>query len=426
MNPLISAALWASLMLVLLVSLASLYSSPSLELGKGTIELPYALSSPLSFSISLSVSLSPSFPPSRSLLCFTQFRIAVADDGHLAEPLDPWGKLELVSVSQEEEREQWVVESTSGVDDLMDDWDWLLGDNEASSEWSSGKDGEWSASEDVEGQDSVGEDGSGDDNGERQCLRVGTMNVRDGAWREPERLEAVIQYLADCQLDALALQELNRWDESLLQERALRWGHNHTQFLHTNSGYHMGFTSSLPFRLVRARTEGFHHGMLHVEFERESGAIPREYVVEEPLGGDPYLFDDVNDEDEEDDIYEVAEDIYESALHMIVTHLDPHDAEMRLSEAHHIDRQGREHRLLLVFGDLNALSPRDREFYQRDHLLTALLSTPELKRKFVYTNYGGEEIIDYRVMERFFVGAHHPPLPLLPHLSSSLCDAHKC
>lgn len=342
-----------------MVSLASLYSSPSLELGK-------------------------------------------------AEPLDdPWGRLELISESKEAEREGWEAEGTNSAsnddDELMDDWDWLLGPMEPSSELENGRDGEWDDEEGEEGKERMGE---GEENDiEQRCLKVGTVNVRDGSWKEPERLEALIEYLGECDLDALALQELNRWDERLLQERALRWGHNHTQFLHTNSGYHLGFTSSLPFTLIRARTEGFHHGMLHVEFERGSGAIPRKYLINNtPSGGDPYRFDDVNDEDEEDDIYDVEEDIYESALHMIVTHLDPHDAEMRLSEAHHIDRQGREHPLLLVFGDLNALSPRDREFYDRDHLLTALLSTPELKRKFVYTDYDGEEAIDYRVMEKFFVG----------------------
>lgn len=74
----------------------------------------------------------------------------------------------------------------------------------------------------------------------------------------------------------MALQELNHWSEEQLQQVASDgWGHAHTSFLRTNTGYHLGLTSAVPFELIRRTTAGFHHGMIHVRFFHNGARRPR-------------------------------------------------------------------------------------------------------------------------------------------------------
>ena len=122
----------------------------------------------------------------------------------------------------------------------------------------------------------------------------------------------------------------------------------------------MGITSRLPFEVIRLRTDGFWHGMIHIRMIPNKSTVPFDLLNPYYLNAKE-TFDDEND-DEIDSFYNINPSL-DPALHLIVTLLDPHNATSRFEESHHIDHQSREHSRLLVLGDLNALSPYDAEHY---------------------------------------------------------------
>ena len=220
------------------------------------------------------------------------------------------------------------------------------------------------------------------------CFRMATYNIREGAHNLKEILT---KYIIDSNIDILALQELNGWEKESLSEFGKEVGHNFTVFINTTSGYHMGFTSRFPFEVIRVRTEGFHHGMIHInmfQFLNESTQ---------------WKFSDQTDDDEYDDLDDIVPDQYDLSLHLIVTHLDPHSEVSRLEEAHHIIHQAKEHRNLLLFGDLNSLSILDKPQYDATDLLsTLLISSSSVQSKFLTPDHSA---IDYQVMNKFYDGS---------------------
>ena len=206
--------------------------------------------------------------------------------------------------------------------------------------------------------------------------------------------------------DIVALQELNHWTEFGLKDKAKAWGHDYTTFLETKTGYHMGITSRLPFEVIRLRTDGFWHGMIHIRMIPNNSTVPVDLLNPHYLNAKE-TFDDENDDDEIDSFYNINPSL-DPALHLIVTHLDPHNATSRFEESHHIDHQSREHSRLLVLGDLNALSLYDAEHYNEINLFDILYHSKDdlLKNKFLYnpSTYSNQYEIDYRVLEKFYSG----------------------
>merc|ERR1712130_1081113 len=122
-----------------------------------------------------------------------------------------------------------------------------------------------------------------------------TYNIREGAG-QPGLREKLVRYIQEQDVDILALQELNGWDEALLQTYALQWGHPYAVFLRADTGYHLGLTARLPFDVIRTRHQGFWHGMIHVRFLPGPETIPG-WTASESVGEEE--FDDQNDEDDE-------------------------------------------------------------------------------------------------------------------------------
>ena len=240
-------------------------------------------------------------------------------------------------------------------------------------------------------------------NGERveKCIKVVTYNVLETpVIKVPQKVAQLANYFNHYNFDVIALQELNHWSENILAEAAKMWGHNYTIYLPTPFGYDMGISSKIPFEVIRLRTQGFHHGMIHIKL-LDSSILPilstdNEYTSTE--------FNDAGDDD--DEIANPIESIKpenEQFLHIIVSHLDPHNATKRFEESHHIDRQSREHPWLIAVGDMNALSSYDSEYYNSINLFATLNSTPQLATKFLY-QVNESKAIDYRVMDKYYNG----------------------
>ena len=230
---------------------------------------------------------------------------------------------------------------------------------------------------------------------EKKCLRIVTYNIREGANGLHSEL---VKYLQETKADIVALQELNSWSLDSLNKSALQWGHEYVTFLPARTGYNLGMTSRLPFEVIRLRTEGFWHGMIHVKMLPSPETVPLTLLAREEFS-DP--FDDAHDDDEGD--LGGIQEAPDPSLHIIITHLDPHSAENRFEEAHHVDRQSREHDRLILMGDMNALSSFDQSHYEEENLLGLLKRDPKLADKFLFLKEGANESeIDYRVMDKFY------------------------
>jgi len=236
---------------------------------------------------------------------------------------------------------------------------------------------------------------------EKECITIATYNVREGI-KNQVLMEIFTEYVQENKFDILALQELNGWSDDILGERAALWNHTYWTFLETDSGYHMGITSRLPFEVIRLRTEGFHHGMIHIRMLPGLETIPQD-LLEINNFTDP--FNDYSDDDELEDFTNISPAI-DPSLHLIVSHLDPHSSTSRFEEAHHIDHQSAEHSRLLVLGDLNALSYNDAYYYNEIDLFDTIIADSRLTDKFLYHPLPGSEQydIDYRVLDKFYNG----------------------
>ncbi|WP_420601848.1 endonuclease/exonuclease/phosphatase family protein [Flagellimonas sp.] len=152
---------------------------------------------------------------------------------------------------------------------------------------------------------------------EKETLKVMSYNIWNGfEWgKDTERKANCIEWIKSKKPDVVALQELCGYDEQMLKEDALKWGHQYVQLLKTE-GYPTGLTSNRPVELVERKLDSFWHGMLHC----------KTYGI----------------------------DFY-------VVHLSPADAKFRLREAKMIvqDIQKNQSDNYVILGDFNANSPFD-------------------------------------------------------------------
>ena len=174
-----------------------------------------------------------------------------------------------------------------------------------------------------------------------------------------DRLDRIVNYVRDSQLDFLGLSELNHFSDRKLQQFGASVGMPHTYFLYAKSGYHLGVVSKHPFDMISKETEElWHHGHIYVYLKALKVSI-------------------------------------------FVTHLSPHKSTVRRWEASKIlETWQREMAPLLVLGDLNTLSP----LYAAEHatLRSLFLSDPRLSKKFL----DAEQNIDYVPMRMLLTELH--------------------
>ena len=92
-------------------------------------------------------------------------------------------------------------------------------------------------------------------------LRVLSYNVWYGFTKQPERKKKWLEYVRSLKPDVVSLQELNSYTEEKLAEDARAWGHPHSVLLKTN-GFPTGITSRFPIKEISRTFEGYHHGLL--------------------------------------------------------------------------------------------------------------------------------------------------------------------
>lgn len=97
-------------------------------------------------------------------------------------------------------------------------------------------------------------------------LKVMTYNIWNGFdWgKDTVRKVKLINWIKSKAPDVLALQELNDYDEEMLQADAAKWGHKYVKLLKPN-GYPVGITSNKPITLKERGIKDFWHGFLHIE-----------------------------------------------------------------------------------------------------------------------------------------------------------------
>ena len=153
-------------------------------------------------------------------------------------------------------------------------------------------------------------------------LRVLSYNVWYGFTKQPERKKKFLEYVRSLKPDIVSLQELNSYTEEKLAQDARAWGHPHSALLKTG-GFPTGITSRFPIEEVSRTLEGYHHGLLSCK----TGGV-RVYVV----------------------------------------HLHPGHWEIRHREVDLLTRELAKRNpteKILLAGDFNTFSPRDREQYEK-------------------------------------------------------------
>ena len=153
-------------------------------------------------------------------------------------------------------------------------------------------------------------------------LRVLSYNVWYGFTKQPERKKKLLEYVRSLKPDVVSLQELNSYTEEKLAQDARAWGHPYSALLKTG-GFPTGITSRFPIEDVSRTLEGYHHGLLSCK-----------------TGG----------------------------LRVYVVHLHPGHWQIRHREVDLLTRELAKRNLaekILLAGDFNTFSPRDREQYEK-------------------------------------------------------------
>lgn len=168
-----------------------------------------------------------------------------------------------------------------------------------------------------------------------------------------ERIFKIKSYIEDQKVTFLAMSELNHWKKEDLQKFGDELGLSYTLFLSTKHGYHLGVASYYPLILISKENDSFwHHGYIYVHVKQLNVGI-------------------------------------------FVTHLSPHNLIVRRWEASQILEIWQDtipHVPLLVFGDLNTLSPIDA--IKHTHLPNIFMESTQLSSKFL----NREMEIDYSPM----------------------------
>jgi len=198
--------------------------------------------------------------------------------------------------------------------------------------------------------------------------------------REPERISQFARWTASEKLDLIAMNEVNGFDTESLAALGEKVGFPHSQLLETGSGYHLAVLSRQPFRVHPTDALPMCHGLLHVEFGVK--VVGQEGDLVGPRG-----------------------------FHVMVTHLTPHSVTDRHKEVAAILDHCRalldDGTPVVLLGDLNALSPEDREVHDHALLRDSVLSqNPGLALKFL--DVDGADV-DYVTLNTLLGAGFHDP-----------------
>ncbi|OGS21740.1 MAG: hypothetical protein A3J83_02185 [Elusimicrobia bacterium RIFOXYA2_FULL_40_6] len=194
----------------------------------------------------------------------------------------------------------------------------------------------------------------GNDSGVKKTFRVIAYNVLEGFNDGSARDEKVAKWLKAEDPDVVALEELNNFNEELLQDLAAKWGHPYVVLLKTE-GYPTGLTSKQPITDVKRVFDNMHHGLLECKTQ---------------------------------------------GIYFFVVHLSPFDHKLRQSEADIILKELgniKKGEQSILLGDFNSFSAADEEYYKRNNTLEYYKSQDE-KRKSSNLNDGN---LDFTVIEKF-------------------------
>lgn len=184
-------------------------------------------------------------------------------------------------------------------------------------------------------------------------VRIISYNIFNGFdWgKDIDRQNRFVGWIRQQDPEILALQELCGFTQESLSALAKQWGHPYAVIVKEN-GYPVGITSKKPIDVKKKMLENCGHGLLHVK---------------------TYGFD------------------------VLVTHLNPHNANQRRLEAETITTYIKAHQLdtCLLMGDMNAHSPFDADYME--------MTSTDLLMK-----HGGKDSpnlldghFDYSVISRF-------------------------
>lgn len=155
-------------------------------------------------------------------------------------------------------------------------------------------------------------------NPDKSNFKVVCWNVLYG-FNHGQSVEEGAKWLTEQAPDVVALQELNRYTSESLNQLAQNWGHKHSAIL-KEKGFPVGLSSRQPIEVLERKVEGFHHGYLHCKT---------------------------------------------CGIHFFVVHFWPrkdHEAEHVLNKATALLARGER---VIVLGDLNTHSRKDKEFLER-------------------------------------------------------------
>ncbi len=177
-------------------------------------------------------------------------------------------------------------------------------------------------------------------------------------WGEDtERQELFVEYMADQDVDVLALQELNTFNGKDLRKLANSYGHEYSAILKF-WGYPVGITSKYPIQVQKRKFFGFWHGFLHVKIQD---------------------------------------------VHYIVVHLSPEESAYRMKEVEwiidYVERKIGANDSVIILGDFNSHASTDED---------SLLSRPQVLENYQNRDIGRDETeqnlynnyFDFRVIDR--------------------------
>jgi exodeoxyribonuclease-3 len=156
-------------------------------------------------------------------------------------------------------------------------------------------------------------------------LRVLSYNVLHGFKGEEERKTAFVEWVRKIDPDIVAFQELNGFLQNDLTELAHRYGHRYSAIMNTEFGvpvtHPLAITSRYPILNTQRVLDDMWHGYLYATVE---------------------------------------------GVHIIVTHLSPFAVDDRIKDVEKIIAQARlisPEEVVIIAGDMNAVSPRDSVHY---------------------------------------------------------------
>jgi|SRR5690625_79601 len=176
------------------------------------------------------------------------------------------------------------------------------------------------------------------------------FNILDGCPSE-DRFQKFNTWMANQDYDVIGFNELNGWNANRLQEQARKWGYDYSAiFEMETSPYFVGLISKTPIEIIRRDEENFYHGLLHAKT---------------------------------------------NGTHFFIAHLTPFESIFREKEAAKLAEFVQEiNEPVVVMGDMNTLSPLDRDYYNRKNITEQLAEKETVPKQQVVDGK-----INYKPME---------------------------